>query len=243
MPDNVLVIEPNQRQLAQLKQLLAPTVYKQALYAAVKRTTDTGKTQVSSTLRTVLLAKKKYLDDALNAEMVSNDPPIGKIRIEHDAIPASAFKYTASKRNGVTIRFRNDKPPVKLRHAFVATVRRGTKEHKGIFMRERIAEASGAALAKAGAATSPNGPKLGIKYYKKKFRGRTERVVKLGSGGFVGRLPIEQVWGPTAYSLAREGPTFDAIMAKLRETMSANLEKNIQSQIKRFAGQTTGAAA
>lgn len=237
---NTISIALNEGQLARLREALTRPEYNKAVWSAVKATTKSGKTIVSNKLRETILAKKKYVDKSLTAEMLSGPLPTGRIRISKKPMPLIAFDYHKTKNKGIWVRMLAGMPRLVLKHAFIATVKKAGADgmhegHKGIFLRAKIGIASAKELRAYGTASAGIESRVGKLGIRKSLIKNTTRLVRVNSQGYAERLPIDEQFGPSVYFIAKQEKVLREIQTDLRRELGSNLEKQVKSQLSRFA--------
>lgn len=213
MASFVIDLRPDAAQLARMRKLLTKQQMDQALYQAVKRTVNTGKSNISKRVRQELQIKKKYVDRAISSQVsLVGDAPAGVINIRQKMLPLIAYGGRAGKR-GITVKMNRNRPSERFRHAFKATVRtKGGGDrveqhdgHEGYFVRARHLPTKGPNVGKG----------------------------KLTNRGIAGRFTIRQLFGPSVLDvLGRKQATRirREELAKLRIV----LRRNLENQLKRF---------
>jgi hypothetical protein len=194
-------------QFAKLSAELNPKQLKQAMFQAIKRTTDYARTKVRSTVKDKTYMRPKYINRAVNSKVSKSDPPEGLITISQRLVPLIAFKATVGKRGGARVHISKDKPAILLRHAFRARVKSYNQKaedagHLGIFLRSKHLPTKGPNMGKG----------------------------KIGKHGRAWRLAIEEQFGASVLNLV-EVPT---VIAAIGADVQNQLEKNVQSQLDRF---------
>lgn len=213
-----ITIEVSEAQRLELEAVLSPAQVRRALFQAVKRTTNTGRTQVNRRVREEINITKKYADRAITSRDPAGDNPVGTITISRLPIPLIAYRPRFSKRAGVRVTVSKRKPPIVFRHAFQATVRtagtEGTHEgHLGAFARTRHLPTKGPNVGKG----------------------------KLTPRGFAGRFAIKELMGPSVLSVLGEAGTTKVAQEELAKLHDV-LEKNVRSQMDRFLNRRKGEA-
>lgn len=186
----------NESQLAEIRKLLNPKQFQQAIYQAVKRTTSKGTTIVRDKMKAATFINTKYVRRAVTTKMESGETPVGIVNISQHQVPLIGYRVNVSKRGGAIAQASRDRPPLIFRHAFKGKIRnRKTQDadegHIGIFLRRK-----------------------------------SDRT----KSGFVARLPIDEVLGPSVLSLV-EAPK---MLSEVETILQDELEKQVQSQVDRF---------
>jgi hypothetical protein len=210
-------ITANPIQMERLQKSLDPKQFRQALWQATKRTTKAAVKLVNEAVQYEMNLNPKYIGRYIKAKMERGDVPVGTIMVSGKSIPLIQFDYKpkirATKRGGIIVTTLRDKPPIILKHGFKAIVQSPEQEsqgiyHKGVFLRKKLGTIS-------------------------KIIAKT-KLAKRGHGvtasGFASRFPIVQQRAksiPNAISI----PTVEK---KIKGTIGAVFEKNIDSQIRRF---------
>lgn len=206
-----LVFSIPQADRLKLRELLDPKQVRQAEFQAVNRTTNALARIVRKGVQDEVKITKKYVDRVIYTRKAKGDPPEGSIEISQRLLPLIAYGGRASKRSGVTVQISKHKPPLRLRHAFKATVRTAGADgihdgHLGYFTRGRNLPTKG-----------PN-------------VGNTKVTGKLTPKGFAGRLTIIERFGPSILDVVEIPKVLDRIVFDA----DAELHKNLMSQIDRF---------
>lgn len=119
-----------------LRAVLDPKQLDAATFSSVKRATEGGATFVRNVVakNSTLTAQEITQQRIIVARPPVGRPPVGRITISQKLIPLSRFRVTPLKRGGVSVKIAKDRPPLKLQHAFTATLKSG---HWGVFLRAR----------------------------------------------------------------------------------------------------------
>jgi hypothetical protein len=133
MPE-LLTVEIPEQQYRELLQALEPKQARQATFAAVKRATESGASFMASLVRKRTTLAREEAAKVIKANVPSGDPPVGRITIKQKLIPLSKFKFASLSRGGVSVKIDKDRPPLRLSHAFIATMKSG---HQGVYLRAK----------------------------------------------------------------------------------------------------------
>jgi hypothetical protein len=226
-------------QLKRLESLLDPKQVKQALFQAVKRTADTIKSiEVDSIVEHSEMTRHAALG-AVNTIIPRGDVPEGWVVVSGKGVPIIGFRPSFSQ-SGMHVTAggtSHDMP-----HVFKATMKGMTKSgnnfsHTGAFYRARVATPAVpeparnidqnimvAGLQKNGSLKDRGGIFL---------RDRVSNLTPRTSGvaaGFAERLPIHQVFGPSAAEFADK----QQIETEVKERLGDVMQKNLDSQVDRF---------
>src|SRR4051812_15237820 len=125
MPDGITIsVTIPEAKYEELRAVLDPKQLDAATFSSVKRATEGGATFVrkvvakSSTLSEQEITQQKIIV----ARPPVGRPPVGRITISQKLIPLSRFRVRPLKRGGVSVKISKDRPPLKLQHAFAATM-------------------------------------------------------------------------------------------------------------------------
>lgn len=141
MPQGALIqVAAPQQKLEELRALLSPGRFRQALWSATKRTAKSGAVKVGRDVREVSTVSKKYTDRAIKPVVPHGDVPQASIVVSRQNLPLVAFQYRQLK-SGVSVKILKDGPTLKLRHVFLATVHgqhgQNDNGHLGLFYRPK----------------------------------------------------------------------------------------------------------
>jgi hypothetical protein len=115
-----------------LAKLLNPQQLKQSIFQAIKRTVKSGEVQIRREVQEIINVTTKGASRVIKGA-VSSDGRSGYLRVTKKAMPLSLFKGARQTKSGVVVRTLVGGSPLRLRHAFLATV--GTGGHRGVFVR------------------------------------------------------------------------------------------------------------
>ena len=138
MPDPFLGVVADSAEIEAVRAALNPRQFRQAMYQAVKRTTDAAKKIVSEqiegevNIKMSALARHRATKDAIVTRLSKGEIPVGEVVISGKPLPMTAFLYKAYKKSGVVVAITQNRSPVILKHAFKQTLKSG---HVGIFLR------------------------------------------------------------------------------------------------------------
>jgi hypothetical protein len=207
-----VTIQPPEALLAQMREQLKPGQFRQAIWQAVKRTTEKGAKQVQAAIAEQTTIRKDKAKDGIKTVLTRGDSPIGTITIRRRPLPASYFKTRASKRRGASVQFTRNGPVVSLGHAFKATVTTAGIAgehggHIGIFTRAKRLPSKG-----------PN----------------VKRAKMVQSGEYAGKIAaqftLKEIFGPPLIDLVNG----TEIAAQVTKDAGTEMSKQLQSQINRF---------
>ncbi len=197
---------------------------RQANFQVVKRTTAQIVKLIRAEVRDQTTISKKYVDRVITQTDPKGDPPVGKVNVKRQMIPLSAYKATASKAAGVSVKVAKGLPPIRLRHAFMAIV--GTGEHRGIFLRSTHLPTKG-----------PNAG--GIEQRISKSGRPFQTKIRLTPDGFAGRLSIKQQFGPPIVNIV----SIPEVLGRIVFNADAFMRKQAESQVFRFTGVNPASAS
>jgi hypothetical protein len=215
MPSIRFKCEIPPEQIKRLESLLDPKEMKSAMYQAISRTAGTVKTIVVDNIRSHSAMSAKYARRGVSTVIPSKgETPEAFIVVSGKPVPLIGFRATFSKSKGATVIVGEGKPPIKLAHAFKATVTATRSDgsevdHDGIFTR---------------------GMSKTVASHHRRLNKKGHAIVGGVAAGYAGRLPIVQLYGPSAASIAHEDEVQKAIEPQINDV----LIKNIDSQIDRF---------
>lgn len=208
-----------QEQLDRLQAQLSGDQLDKAIYQAVYRTTRAGASIIRRIVKESMNLDAKYITRVISTAMRgSGAESQGHVIVSREAIPLVAFLDRAIKKGGISVTISKDRAPIVFRHAFYSTVGKGDG-HKGIFFRAEGRDSSGTLAEKA------------------TFRSLRTHVYeggRLTARGYARRLPIEQAYGPSVVDAIGPEELTD-IGTRIVAELQARLEKNVTSQLKRFA--------
>ena len=147
MPSIRFKVEIAPDQLKRMASVLDSKEMKSAVYQSIKRTADAVRQVVIDNLQEHSVMSSKYARRGVTTiAPPSPDVPEGFVVVSSKAIPLIGFDAHGSKRAGVTVDAGENKSPIALHHAFIATVKNKTRtgdivEHEGIFLRDRVGSA------------------------------------------------------------------------------------------------------
>lgn len=202
MPSVKFKFELPQATVERMKSAIGAKQVSKALFQATKRTGDSIKKIVVENIREHSTVSRKAASQAVKSTIAHGDTPTGEIRVSAKPIPMASFSVRASKKGGVTVRVSPDAQSRRMPHVFKAKV--GAGQHGGLFYRTR-----------AGGS---------VRLTKRQHK------PMVTPAGFVWRLPIKEVFGPSAVDMIKP----EKVQEEIRQQIGAILEKNIRSQIDRF---------
>jgi hypothetical protein len=198
----ILTIQIDPAQAKLMQELLNPKQYQQAIYQATLRTTKSLRTRIAREVKNRSYAKKSDVDKVITAYLPNK---------VHGTNPVGEIRIKQKQLPLSAFRVRVSK-----RLGVTAKVGPGLAP---ITIRHGFK------------ATMPNG-KVGIFMRGKKLPSKGPNVGKgkLTKRGFAGRFTINQVFGPSVFSVVSIPEAIDAIAFDSNETMA----KNLVSQYERF---------
>lgn len=108
--------------------------YKRASVRALNKTATQGRNQSSRTIRKTLNVKAGAAKKLLSVKRANTTTMTSAVRATYKKIPLIKFNGVKElKRGGVSVKVRKDRPPMRLRSAFIATMPSG---HRGVFYRK-----------------------------------------------------------------------------------------------------------
>jgi hypothetical protein len=224
----LLSISIPQAQVDKLEAALGKATTRQAVYQAVYRTTRAGATIIRKRVQENLVLDSKYINRAIKIRIdnsMGKADATGHITISPELIPLVGYQDGGDGKSGITVVISKNRPPLVLKHAFYARVtNKDGKSHKGIFLRAKGRDISGGKVMKG--------------TYKHLKVGRYEGG-RLTKRGYARRLPMEEQFGPSVVDAL--GPDLQTTIGKEAALdLAETLQKNIESQLKRFQGNATG---
>ena len=230
-----------------MRDYLKPGQFKQAAWQGVKRAATSARAQVGREIKKQTYISAKYAKDAIKLAMDRGDAPQAELSIKNIPLPAIAFPHSALKKGGVSYGLYRDRPRIKLRHAFIATMPKSG--HQGVFLRMKLEDA----IEWMHRTEPPKDKKRNgyghsitsrihfkLKDYvrwnylvahkvKSKFGGQD----LINDKGYVQRLPIDQKYGPSAQKVLRDKTVLDFVSG----WMQGRLYQEIAGQLSRFTKQ------
>lgn len=235
--------------IADLKRVLNPRQFRQALFQATVRTTRKIAVLLKKPVQKHANIASKHLavgnlDDRKRAIAVirpKGNVPVGGVRISHRGLPLVAFPHVSMKRNwvrgamgGVRVQTKKGGKWLTLKHAFSA--RMPKSGHKGIFLRRFLGGATVEDFQQYGRDTGSFIPRERAEGYVGKFgifRSRGGAKLRpINARGYAKRLPIDEAYGPSVYHVAR----MPVVLNEITFDASAEYRRQIDSQINRFTG-------
>lgn len=194
---------------------------KKALAGAINKVTAKATTRVKREIKKRVSLKMSSISEAVKTVKTSakSDPIVGKIRLSDSPRPLIDFPNRRLKK-GYSVRIRPGKPS-KFPRAFAATMKSG---HRGLFGRVK------------GTDVKPKTKPL-VWYGEGGVRQVTHLTVagykppKIGGSGYVSRLPIKELFGPSITAIYANTP---GLIEREIETIQLDLRGELLSQVDRF---------
>lgn len=226
-----VTIKPPDALLAELRQKLSPQQFKQAIWQAVSRTTNKGRTQARQAAKDLTGLPAKHVNKAIVSTLTRTDNPTGSITVTRAGMPLSAYKVKVSKSGGVTSEGTKGMQQLAFRHGFKATMKSG---HTGVYLRARGV---------AGVLDQQTHPRQFVPLAQRVIGGQyssqiyiqgvnqRKRALSRGSAsGVVRRLPIVEIMGRPIIDAVNT----DAVIASIKVDVNSEMRKQLTSQLNRF---------
>jgi len=212
MADVRVSIQPPEDALRKMREVLTPKQFRQAAWQAVKRTTAKAEKQVENAIAEATTIKKDRAKQGVWSTTTQGEIPVGIVAIRRRPLPASYFKHTASKRNGIAAVFMKGGGAVTFAHGFKRTVTTAGKSgehagHVGLFVRAKRLPGKG-----------PNT--------------NTAKMVQSGKykGQIAARFTLKEIFAPPLIDIVNG----TKIAADVTASAGEEMQKQLTSQINRF---------
>ena len=228
------VVELDPLQLQKLKLLLGAVGAHKALASAMSKTLQQARTVVK---RMVADQLKIRSAKAMEAIQTRQSGAVGVLAVKHRPLAGIEYGGSASKTAGVGVKFTKAREKLAFAHAFKAKMKSG---HVGYYFRERVGErAMPSPLTRQQWATV----RAGMGNYGLllaafgKALSRKGNWHRFGPRVFAGRLPIQEIYGPSVRSRMESGGKLTEVgqiaVSVMRERYMENVRSQIDRQLKR----------